>query len=115
MISPDLTTNTARGDVPFACITSIEEDPRVFGRLVVGTDDGHVHTSLDGGVTWTRIDAGLPRDRWVSRVLISQHVPDRIYVTMTGYRDDDIMPYLFVSDDRGATWRSLASELPGKP
>jgi ligand-binding sensor domain-containing protein len=76
----------------------------------VGTDDGLVQRTLDGGATWTDVTATLPR-KWVSRVVISKH-PARVYATMTGYREDDFQAYAFRSDDHGKSWRSIADGLP---
>jgi photosystem II stability/assembly factor-like uncharacterized protein len=54
-ISPDLTTSKNRGDVPYATITTLHESPRKFGLIWLGTDDGHVHVTTDGGVTWREV------------------------------------------------------------
>ncbi len=113
-ISDDLTRSPNRGDVPFATITTLAESPQAFGLLWAGTDDGYVHVTR-GGFSWTDVSRGLPSDRWVSRVEPSNHVENRAYVSLNGYRDDDITPYLFRTDDLGATWRSIASGLPAEP
>jgi len=114
-ISPDLTRSTARGNVPFATITSLSESPLQFGRLGVGTDDGHVHVSTDGGNRWQQVDANLPADRWVSRVELSHHDANRLYVSLNGYRQDDDRVYLYRSDDFGTSWQSIADGLPMEP
>lgn len=114
-ISPDMTSSKERGNVPFATITSLSESPLAFGRLGVGTDDGHVHVSTDGGVRWQQVDAALPADRWVSRVELSRHSSERIYLSLNGYRQDDDSVYLYRSDDFGASWQSIADGLPAEP
>jgi len=114
-ISPDLTSSKARGDVPYATITSVSESPLAFGLIWAGTDDGHVWTTTGGGDRWTAVDAKLPADRWVSRVIASAHVRERAYVAFNGYRNDDATPYLYASDDLGAHWRSIAAGLPAEP
>lgn len=114
-ISEDLTTATERGDVPYGTITTIAESERAFGLLWVGTDDGNVHVTDDGGVEWSDVGGGLPDDRWVSRVEASRVEKDRAYVALNGYRDDDLRPYLFVTEDRGKSWSSLAAGLPAEP
>ena len=111
-ISADLTTSKSRGDVPYATITSVSESPKQFGLIWAGTDDGHVWVTTSGGDRWTAVDAQLPADRWVSRVIASSHVRDRAYVALNGYRNDDATPYLFASDDLGAHWRGIAKGLP---
>jgi len=114
-ISPDLTRAKQRGNVPFATITSVSESPLAFGRLGVGTDDGHVHVSTDGGARWQPVDASLPADRWVSRIELSHHDANRIYLSLNGYRQDDDRVYLYRSDDFGASWQSIADGLPMEP
>ncbi|MEC7084800.1 MAG: glycosyl hydrolase, partial [Bacteroidota bacterium] len=85
------------------------------GTLVVGSDDGYIHVSSDSGASWHRISDNLPQELWVSRVQFSKHIPSRIYATLNGYRWDDFTPYVYVSDDLGQTWRSLAKGLPLSP
>lgn len=110
-ISPDLTTDKNRGDVPYATITTISESPLSFGVLWVGTDDGHVHVSVDGGTRWQEVSKDLPK-RWVSRVEASKFEPGRAYVTLSGYREDEIASLIFVTEDFGRSWKSLRSNLP---
>jgi photosystem II stability/assembly factor-like uncharacterized protein len=114
VISGDLTTSTKRGDVPFATITTFSESPLEFGRIWVGTDDGNVWLTRDGGASWNKIDARLPAERWVSRVEASKHSRERAYLSLNGYRQDDITAYVYVSDDEGRSWRSIASGLPSE-
>ncbi|MEL7061368.1 MAG: glycosyl hydrolase [Acidobacteriota bacterium] len=113
--SADLTMSDERGNVPFGTITTFSESPDRFGLVWIGTDDGQVHLTDDGGSEWREVDASLPRDRWVSRVEASHHMVERAYVSLNGYRDDDPTPYLYVTEDFGATWRSLAEGLPAEP
>jgi photosystem II stability/assembly factor-like uncharacterized protein len=112
-ISPDLTTSKERGDVPYATITSISESPKRFGLLWVGTDDGHVDVSDDGGIHWNAVDKSLPK-QWVSRVVASSHDEHRAYVTLNGYRNDDMTPWVFRSDDMGKSWTSISAGLPSE-
>lgn len=114
-ISPDLTSQPeTQGNVPFGTLTSVAESPLQEGLLYVGADDGYVHVTLDDGAEWQRIDAGLP-DKWLSRIVASQHDLATVYVSFTGYRDDDFSAYLFRSVDFGATWESITSNLPAEP
>ena len=112
-ISDDLTTSTQRGDVPYATITSISESPKQFGLIWAGTDDGHVWVTTGSGNDWREVSAKLPK-RWVSRVFASQHVRERAYVSFNTYRNDEAVPYVFVTEDLGRTWRSLSANLPGE-
>ncbi len=113
-ISPDLTTAKERGDVPYATITSISESPKRFGLLWVGTDDGHVDVSDDGGAHWSTVDANLPK-QWISGVVASGFDEKRAYVTLNGYRNDDMTPWVFRSDDMGSTWTNISAGLPAEP
>jgi photosystem II stability/assembly factor-like uncharacterized protein len=114
-ISPDLTSATERGNVPFATISSISESPLRFGLLAVGTDDGHVHVSRDGGLEWQAVDGRLPARRWVSRVELSHHVENRLYASLNGYRQDDDRAYVYASEDLGRSWREIGTGLPAEP
>jgi hypothetical protein len=68
-ISPELTTSKQRGDVPYATVTSVSESPSRFGLIWAGTDDGNLWVTRGDAGDWQRVDAGLPSDRWVSRVV----------------------------------------------
>ena len=114
-ISDDLTRSTNRGDVPFATITTIAESPEQFGLLWAGTDDGLVWMSDNGGVDWFEVSKnGLPIHRWVTRVEASRVDGHRAYVSLSGYRDDDITPYLYVTEDQGLSWTSISEGLPAE-
>ena len=113
-ISPDLTRSELRGDVPYGTLTTLAESPFTFGLLWAGTDDGYIHVTDDGGVEWQEVSQGLPKDRWVTRVEASHHEREHAYVSLSGYRDDDIAPYVYVTEDLGKTWTSLAEGLPAE-
>ncbi len=116
VISPDLTTNPKpQGDVPYGTITTISESPIKPGLLYVGTDDGLVWITKDDGATWNKITDGLPKKKWVSRVIASKYKLGRVYVTLNGYRDDDFKSYVFVSENFGKTYKSIKSNLPDEP
>ncbi|MDX1495493.1 MAG: hypothetical protein R3253_15605, partial [Longimicrobiales bacterium] len=114
-ITPDVT-----GAEVFATITSLAESPMVEGLLYAGTDDGNLWVSPDAGGEWvelTEATSGLiPDGTYVSRIEPSKHVPDRVYVTYDNHRRGDFTPYVLVSENRGGSFRSIASDLPtGKP
>jgi photosystem II stability/assembly factor-like uncharacterized protein len=111
-LSEDLTHGSKKGNVPFGTLTTIDESRLQFGLLAVGSDDGRVHISSDNGYTWNDVSAGLPKNLWVSRFQFSSHEKSRVYVTLNGYRNDHFLPYIFVSEDLGKTWRSISSNLP---
>jgi ligand-binding sensor domain-containing protein len=114
-ISLDLTQGGKKGNVAFGTLTTISESPFQFGMLYVGSDDGFIHFTDNGGGSWTKISNSLPQNLWVSRVIASSHHKERVYATLNGYRNDDFKPYVFVSDDKGATWKSISSNLPNFP
>ena len=93
---------------------SLAESPRVQGLLYVGTDDGALWRTDDGGVNWIRLDDNLPifAARYVSDIVASHFANDRLYVTLDGHRFDDFATYVFVSQDRGETWESIGEDLP---
>ncbi|MEM1245787.1 MAG: hypothetical protein AAGA81_05330 [Acidobacteriota bacterium] len=122
-ISPDLTTDDAvriagEGHIRYCTITTLDESPLQAGMLWAGTDDGRVWHS--DGQSWRNVDealarAGAPEDRWVSRVLASQHSQERAFVAKNGYRRDDFGAYLYRTDDGGKSWTEIGTGLPDAP
>ncbi|MFC1725376.1 hypothetical protein ACFL4T_07090 [candidate division KSB1 bacterium] len=99
----------------FGNIITISESPLKEGVLWVGTDDGNVQVSTDGGGTWSNAAEKLknvPEYTYVSRVVASNFVEGRAYVTLDGHRNDDFKPYIFVTENFGKKWKSIASNLP---
>ena len=113
-ISKDLTQSLKYGDVPYATITSISESHLQFGRLVVGTDDGMVWVTSDGGQKWRNVSKSLPKNLWVSRVVASKYDKNTLWLAMNNYRNDDIQSYLYRSKDFGQSWQSIAKGLPNE-
>ncbi len=135
IISPDLTRQIDRskqeimgvpGNQPMASkhdgystnssISVVAESPVLPGVLWVGTEDGNVQVSKDGGVNWTNVFAnikGAPQGYvHISRVEPSHFEAGTCYVTIDNHRNDDWKPYVFVTKDYGATWSSIANNLP---
>ena len=116
-ISEDLTESKKKGDVPFATATSLSESPLKFGLLWVGTDDGLVWVTDDGGNQWKKVSKPLPREtkgKWVSRVSASPHKEQRAWLAINNYRNDDIKPYLYKTENLGKKWRNMAKGLPNE-
>jgi hypothetical protein len=114
-LSPELTSTKNKGNVPYGTITTLCESPMRFGLLYAGTDDGNIHVSKDVAYTWTKISNPLPQRKWVTRVVASKFILERVYATLNGYREDDFKPYVFVSNDYGKTWNDLSANLPLEP
>jgi len=128
-ISPDLTTNdkskqrTSGGEIyqdntaaEFHCsILYIDESPVEKGVIWVGTDDGNVQLTRDGGATWTNLKdriKGLPEFSWVAKIHASEHDAGTAFVTVDQHRMDDFRPYIFITRDYGKTWSKITNGLP---
>jgi photosystem II stability/assembly factor-like uncharacterized protein len=132
-ISPDLTRHINRNTLPimgrvwgvdavakgastswYGNIVSLAESPKQEGLIYVGTDDGLVQVTEDGGGHWTKIDhiAGVPDMTYVSRLEASQHDANVVYATFDNHKVGDFKPYVLRSNDRGKTWTSIAGDLP---
>ena len=116
-ISPDLTYNNKSelGDIPYQTIFSISESPLKFGLIYVGTDDGRVHVTKNGGKTWQEIMNGLPYQKWVSEMVASAYDLSTVYMTQNGKRDDDFAAYVWKSTDYGKTWVDISGNIPLGP
>ena len=130
IISPDLTTNDSSkrnssasgglthevtGAENHCTIISISESPLNPAILWVGTDDSNVQVTKNGGEIWTNVRhniQGVPSVTWVSRVEASHHNEGTAYAAFDGHRNDDFTPYIYVSEDKGATWKNIAANIP---
>ncbi len=118
-ISGDLTDNDparmlrkSSSEIPFQTIVALAESPRKAGLLYAGTDDGHLHVTMDDGKRWSEITAALRSRKWISRVVPSQHAEGTVYVAQRGREDDDFACYLYKSVDYGGTFTSIAGNIP---
>ena len=128
-ISPDLTTNDPEKQKPsggpiafdntsaeYHCtIIAISESPVQKDVIWVGTDDGHVQVTRDGGRTWTNVIKnipGVPPNSWVPHVDASNHAAGTAYVVFDRHRDNDFRPYAYRTDDFGSTWTNITANLP---
>lgn len=107
-ISPEI-TKTKRGSA-----TALAESPRNADVLWVGADDGGLWVTRDGGLKWTQVDekVGLPGPRCVATIEASRFADGRAYVAFDAHRSDDDNPYCYVTEDFGATWKSVNANLP---
>lgn len=132
-VSPDLTRQVQRNLLPvmgkvwgpdavakntstalYSNISAIAESPRKEGMLWVGTDDGLVQVSEDGGATWRRVESfpGVPANAYVSRIRASQFDANTAYVTFTNHQNGDFKPYALKTTDGGRSWVSISGDLP---
>jgi len=106
-VSPDLTKadpatlTTGRGgdgNIQYATITTFDQSSLDADVIWVGTDDGNVQVTRDGGENWTLLNANVPNnpEYWVSRVEASHHDPARAYISYTGYRRDDFRAFVYM-------------------
>ncbi len=127
IISPDLTTNDpskqkqhesggltmdATGAENHCTILAIAPSTVKQGVIWVGTDDGQVHITQDGGKSWSNVTSkitGMPKNAWVPHIHASPHNAGEAYVVVNNYRMFDYKPYLFRTRDFGATWESIVT------
>jgi photosystem II stability/assembly factor-like uncharacterized protein len=127
IVSPDLTTNDpskqkqhesggitmdATGAENHCTIIAIAPSPLKKETIWIGTDDGNVQVTQDGGKTWTNTTpkiAGMPKASWVAQIQASKHNAGEAFVIVNNYRQFDYKPYLFQTKDYGVTWQSLVS------
>lgn len=131
VISPDLTTNdkskqqSSGGPVvvdntaaEFHCtILAIAESPVRPGVIWVGTDDGNVQVTQDGGKSWKNVVGnikGLPENSWCPNIDASHFDAGTAYVAFDRHQDDDFGPWAFKTTDYGQTWTSVRGDLPAK-
>jgi photosystem II stability/assembly factor-like uncharacterized protein len=127
-ISPDLTTNdpakqdqAASGGLSVdnsgaenhCTIFSVSESPLDENIIWVGTDDGNVQVTADGGKTWTNVVGnvqGLPKNTWAYQVQPSRFDKNTCYVVFDGHAQNDMKPYVFKTTDLGKSWKSVVTD-----
>jgi photosystem II stability/assembly factor-like uncharacterized protein len=128
IISPDLTTNDPKwqkqaesggltldvtGAENFTTILSTAPSPVERGLIWVGTDDGRLHLTRDGGASWQSVEErlkGVPKNTWIPHVEPSRHEPGTAFVVLDNHRRSDWTPYAYRTNDYGRTWKSLVTD-----
>lgn len=128
MISPDLTTADSSkidqnqngglslditGAENHCTILTIAPSAKQQGVIWVGTDDGNVQLTRDGGRSWTNFRGkipGMPAGSWVQQIQASRFNAGEAMVVVNDYRRGDFKPYIFRTMDFGKTWTRLADE-----
>ncbi|MFG0320226.1 MAG: WD40/YVTN/BNR-like repeat-containing protein, partial [Planctomycetota bacterium JB042] len=113
---PETAVSKNRSTSFYGNIVSLSESPLVEGLLYVGTDDGLIQVTEDGGGTWRKVETfpEVPDRPYVSRLEASLHSKDRVYAAFSAMKDGDFAPYVLRSDDRGRTWTSIVGDLPDR-
>ncbi len=134
-ISGDLTKNQERIELPimgrkqsfdapwdiyamstYNTITSIAESPKQEGLIYIGTDDGLIQVTENGGTNWRRIEVGklpnVPNTAFVNDIKADLFDANTVYVALDNHKYGDFNPYLLKSTDKGRTWRSIKGNLP---
>ncbi|MFN9423396.1 hypothetical protein [Gemmatimonas sp.] len=114
--TPSEATLSRDDGVPyFPGVTALAESPLVKGLLYVGTDDGRLRVSRNGGLSWTDAQSklpGLPKDAWFAGVEPSRHAAGTVYVVVDNHRSNDLTNYVYRSTDYGVTWSRIEGDLP---
>lgn len=100
----------------YGAIIAVSESPMTEGLIYVGTDDGLIQVTEDGGANWRRVERfpGVPDTTMVSDVVASRHNDRTVYATFNNHKAGDFAPYVMKSTDRGQSWTSIAGNLPGR-
>lgn len=103
-----------RSTSQYGTIVAFHESPINEDMLIIGTDDGLIQLTSDGGANWKKIDniPGVPNRSYVNAVLLSQHDENIMYAAFNHHKYGDFKPYLFKSIDKGSTWTKISANLP---
>ena len=95
-------------------IVALSESPKKEGLIYVGTDDGLIQVTDDGGKSWRKSETfpGVPERTFVARIFASQHDANTAYAVMNNHKSADFAPYLLKTTDAGKTWNSITTNLP---
>ncbi len=100
----------------FNTITSITESPVKEGLLYIGTDDGLIQVTEDGGKNWRKIPVnklpGVPQNAFVNDIKADKFDENTVYVCLDNHKEGDFKPYVYKSTDKGKTWKNISGNLP---
>lgn len=101
---------------PYGAIVAFSESPKNENLLYVGTDDGLIQITEDGGANWRKISSvsGVPSRTYVNEVLASKHDENVAYAAFNNHKNGDFKPYIYKSSDKGRSWVSISNNLPSK-
>jgi photosystem II stability/assembly factor-like uncharacterized protein len=110
-MTPDLTKGKLMSGNRYPALTAIAQSPIDELRMYVGTQDGLVWTTADGGQNWTNISEGTP-GAFVTSISCSIVDPQGVFITHSGFRDEDHHAYIYYSNDAGAHWETIGANVP---
>ena len=113
VISPNLSPNQ-KTHHEISSAGGMAESPLKQGTLFVGMDDGRFWVTENDGTSWEERSTGLA-NRYIRSICPSAFDYNRVYTCMTGLNDDDLRPYVYMSEDRGKSWNALHNNLPNAP
>ena len=99
---------------PYGTIVALSESPIDKNLIAIGTDDGLIQITEDGGENWKKIDniSGAPSQSYINSVYLSKHDVNVIYAAFNHHKYGDFKPYIFMSEDKGKSWKSISNNLP---
>ena len=102
--------NDATGVEVYSSIFALEESPHNEGEIWVGSDDGLIHITRDGGKSWVNItpEKIIPYQGTINKIELSSHEPGRALVAVYNYRNNDFNPYIIVTNDYGESWKIIS-------
>ncbi len=134
-VSPDLSRNLNRDEIPImgklwpadsiarntsttalSNIVALDESPLLEGLIYVGTDDGLVQVTEDGGKNWRKVEQfpGVPQWTYVTDVAASPRDASVVFATLNNWQRGDYRPYIVKSTDRGRTWTNITGDMPDR-